>query len=200
MTSIFQTFKAWRAKLLSAPRNTAASAYASGATRQNEYEDTQQAASHNQDLLERSRSQWQLGDWDSLVKLKHDTLQHHPDRAKLALLAAAAQLQTGNIDEARQCIRLAKAWGISKNLLTRILAAGVHNSLGRAAAIAGEHQRALQHFHNSVGTVTPASEAELLVQARMSGQYQLLGLPLAHIGALPSVSPSSPSFIAQSAG
>ncbi len=145
----------------------------------------------DENLLERARTQWQFGDWQSLAQLSRDTLQHHPDRAKLALLAAAGRLQTDQIDEARQYIRLAKDWGVSKKLLTRILAAGVHNSLGRAAAIAGEQPRALQHFHSALATGSPGSEARLLAQARISHQYQQLGLPPVAIGSLANAVPAS---------
>lgn len=58
---------------------------------------------YDENLLERARTQWQFGDWESLAKLNRDTLQHHPDRAKLALLAAG-HLQTDNPDAARQFI------------------------------------------------------------------------------------------------
>ena len=155
---------------------------------------------YDENLLERARTQWQFGDWPSLAQLDRDTLQHHPDRAKLALLAAAGRLQTDKTDEARQYIRLAQDWGVSKKLLTRILAAGVHNSLGRAAAIAGEQPRSLQHFQASIMTGTPGSEARLLAQARVSHQYQQLGLPPAAIGSfstLPDAAPPAPNFLAR---
>lgn len=139
---------------------------------------------YDENLLERSRTQWQFGDWDSLAQLSRDTLQHHPDRARLALLAAAGRLQIGLTDEAKQFIRLANEWGVSKKLLIRILAAGVHNSLGRAAAIIGEEQRALQHFHSAVATGSPGSEARLLTSARINKQYQQLGIVAAHIVSL----------------
>ncbi|MFN5745293.1 MAG: hypothetical protein ACK443_04310 [Methylococcaceae bacterium] len=155
---------------------------------------------YDENLLERARTQWQFGDWQSLAQLNRDTLQHHPDRAKLALLAAAGRLQTDQIDEAKQYIRLAKDWGVSKKLLTRILAAGVHNSLGRAAAIAGEQPRALQHFQALIMTGTPGSEARLLAQARISHQYQQLDLPPAPIGALPDAVPPAPTFLAREHG
>ena len=38
----------------------------------------------DENLLERARTQWQFGDWNSFAQLDRDTLQHHPDRAKLA--------------------------------------------------------------------------------------------------------------------
>lgn len=136
---------------------------------------------YDEDLLERSRVQWQFGDWQSLVQLSREMLQHHPDRAKLALLAAAGHLQIGMAAEGKQFIRLAKDWGASKKLVSQILIAGVHNSLGRAAAIANEQKRAMQHFHDSIKMGTPGSEARLLATARVHQQYEQLGLQLLQI-------------------
>lgn len=134
---------------------------------------------YDENLLERSRTQWQFGDWESLVKLNRDTLQHHPDRAKLALLAAAGRLQTGNDNnvEARQFIRLAQDWGLGKKLISQILIAGVHNSLGRVATIARQEARALGHFEKAITIGTPSSATRLLTQARISEQLQQIGLP-----------------------
>ncbi|SCX11272.1 hypothetical protein SAMN05216379_1076 [Nitrosomonas eutropha] len=134
---------------------------------------------YDENLLERSRTQWQFGDWESLAKLNRDTLQHHPDRAKLALLAAAGRLQTGNDNnvEARQFIRLAQDWGLGKKLISQILIAGVHNSLGRVATIARQEVRALGHFEKAITTGASSSATRLLTQARISEQLQQIGLP-----------------------
>ena len=129
---------------------------------------------YDENLLERARTQWQFGDWDSLNQLSRETLQHHPDRAKLALLAAAGRMQTGLTEEARQLLRLAQDWGASKQLVTRVLVAGVHNSLGRASAAAGDTSRAVQHFQSAISTGTPGSDARLLTQARVHQQFQQL--------------------------
>lgn len=135
-------------------------------------------ASHDGGLLERARTQWQFGDWQSLVQINRDTLEHHPDRAILALLAAAGRLQTeGNDSEARQFIRLAQSWGASRKLINQILIAGVHNSLGRAAAISNQQQRASQHFENAITVGLPGGDTKLLTRARSSGQLGQLGLP-----------------------
>ena len=126
-------------------------------------------------LLEQADTQWQFGDWASLARLDIDTLQHHPDRAKLALLAAAGRLQIDKSDEAKQFIRLAQDWGISKKFISQILIAGVHNSIGRAAALGNQPQRALRHFENAITSGTPGNDAKLLTQARMGEQLAQLG-------------------------
>ncbi|MBB3102459.1 hypothetical protein [Azomonas macrocytogenes] len=130
---------------------------------------------YDENLLERARSQWQFGDWESLVKLEHSTLQHHPDRAKLALLAASGHFQQGNVAVAKELIQLAQNWGCSKHLLGQVLIAGVHNSLGRAAASMSDKERAMAHFGNAVSLVTPGSDLRLVTRARTLEQYSQLG-------------------------
>jgi hypothetical protein len=130
---------------------------------------------YDENLLERARTQWQFGEWKSLAQLDRETLQHHPDRAKLALLAGAGRLQTSQVSEARQFIRLAQDWGLSPKLISQILIAGVHNSLGRAAALGNQQHRALEHFANAVAIGTPGADAKLLGQARSSEQLKQLG-------------------------
>jgi tetratricopeptide (TPR) repeat protein len=132
---------------------------------------------YDENLLERSRTQWQFGDWASLAKLDRDTLQHHPDRAKLALLAAAGHQGIGNAVEARQLARLAIDWGCSKKLVSQILISGVHNTLGRAAATCSQPARALKHFGNAIKIGNPDGETTLLTQARATYQVQPLRLP-----------------------
>lgn len=129
---------------------------------------------YDESLLDRARTQWQFGDWNSLAQLDLDTLEHHPDRANLALLAAAGRLQAGKNTEARHFIHLAQDWGISTKLINQILISGVHNSLGRAAVIAGLDQRALPHFERALSVVNPGIAIPVVTRARASSQYEQL--------------------------
>jgi hypothetical protein len=147
--------------------------------------DSIDAASHlvpyDENLLERARTQWQFGDWHSLAKLDRDTLQHHPDRAKLVLLAAAGRLQIGQDSEVRHYIRLAQDWGCSKKQISQVLISGVHNTIGMAAAIGGWQQRASLHFEKSIRVGSPSSDIQLLIQARTAhqvGYFEQIGLTI----------------------
>lgn len=144
-------------------------------------------APFDENLLERTRTQWQFGDWHSLAQLNHETLQHHPDRAKLALLASAGLLQIGNDTKAREFIRLAKDWGISKKQIYQVLAAGIHNSLGRASVLVGRQTKALEHFEASIAVADPGVDIQLLTRARISQQCSNLGFTVQQ-PALPTVS------------
>lgn len=133
---------------------------------------------YDENLLERARVQWQFGDWESLAAIDRDTLQHHPDRAKLALLAAAGLFQTGDTELARHFIRLARDWGCNSKLLSQIIAAGVHNSLARATANVGNYLRAFKHFESAVRLGAAGTDIRLMLQARTNEQFAQLGLQL----------------------
>lgn len=131
---------------------------------------------YDENLLERARTQWQFGDWPSLSQLTRDTLQHHPDRAKLALLAAAGRLQTGQDSEAKAYIGLAQDWGVSKKLVSQILIAGVHNSIGRAAAIGNQQHKASEHFKSAIAIGASGVDHRLVTQGRIEHQLRQLSL------------------------
>lgn len=131
---------------------------------------------YDKNLLERARTQWQFGDWQSLTQLSRDDLEHHPDRAKLALLAAAGLLQTGNDAEAKRFILLARDCGVGKRLISQILIASVHNTLGRTFIAKGEDKRALNHFEDAIRIVQPGSDSRLLSESRAVREAAQLGL------------------------
>lgn len=118
----------------------------------------------DEDLLERARMQWQFGDWESLAQIDNHTLETHAERAKLALLVACAYQQMNDHGNARRLLHLSQAWGCNRKLIARLLVAGVHNTLGRTAALAREEERALRHFREAVEGVS--GDARLACQAR----------------------------------
>ncbi len=130
---------------------------------------------YDKDLFERVRTQWQFGDWESLARIERESLYHHPQRASLALFAAAGHQQRGDMEATREFTRLAKEWGASKKMISQVLIAGVYNTLGKASAIAGQQQRALGHFEESVCTANSGGDVRLLTQVRV--QDQMGGLP-----------------------
>lgn len=127
------------------------------------------------DLLERARAHWQMGDWPALAALWERPLDTHPDRARLALLAAVGSAQLGRMDEARRAARQAQLWGCERELLARVLIGGVHNSLGRVASLHEDEPRALRHFEASVATVSPRADAAVLGRARNIHEKARLG-------------------------
>lgn len=177
MPSLIFRFRRWLNGLLG---DTAAhAAPAAGSTEAidlSEHNVVYNMVPYDENLLERSRTQWQFGDWESLAAIARTALQHHPDRAKLALLKAAGHQGMGHASEARQYVRLALDWGCSKALVSQILISGVHNTLGRAAAAGGQEHKALKHFQASLQTGDANSDVRLLTQARAAQQFVQLGM------------------------
>jgi hypothetical protein len=128
------------------------------------------ATYYDKDLFERARTQWQFGDWESLVRIERESLYNHPQRASLALLAAAGHQQRGNMETTREFTRLAKKWGASKKMISQVLIAGVYNTLGKASALCGQQQRAIGHFQESLRTAGEGGDVKLLSQARAGWQ------------------------------
>lgn len=122
------------------------------------------------DLLASARTQWQFGDWQSLVAIDRAILEDHPNRATLALLIAAGHSQLGDTASSKTFAHLAKRWGCSNRLIAQIIISGVHNSLGRAAASKGNEKLALGHFAASITTGVRGADMRLLTQARVAHQ------------------------------
>lgn len=127
-------------------------------------------------LLERASTQWQFGDWQKLAQLGEDVYRGHPDRAKLALLVAAGNLQLGRDEKARGCIQLAREWGADKRLVAQVLISGVYNSLGRAVAVGKQSRRSLLYFGSAIRLGTPGVDQDLVLRSRVSEQLRQLDL------------------------
>lgn len=130
---------------------------------------------YDENLLDCCITQWKFGDWPSLIKIAKEQLEHHPEREKLAILVAAGHFQIGALAVAKEFTQTALAWGCSQRLVSQILIAGVHNSLGRASVSSQEPERALNHFKEAITVGAPKSEVTLFLQARTAEQSRQLG-------------------------
>ncbi|MGB9988657.1 hypothetical protein [Pseudoduganella rhizocola] len=109
-----------------------------------------------EELSDRVRELWRRSDWPGLSLLSEHDISLHPEKGHIALLIAAAWLQIGNMAEVRRYALLSRSWGGEKKQIARLLIAGVHQTLGRAAAISGEETRALEHMRKSL--IAPGSD------------------------------------------
>lgn len=83
--------------------------------------------------LDAARYQWLSGDWSALATLEEHHLEHHPDRGKLALLAASAKAHTGQRSGAVVMGAKALEWGCPKRFAAQVLALATHRTLEKAA-------------------------------------------------------------------
>lgn len=155
---------------------------------------------HDVHLLERARTQWQFGQWQALSALDPESIHHHPDRAKLALLAATAHAQRGQTGQARALTRQAIDWGVDRELITRFLLSGMHNSLARAAALAGQDKRARRHFEDALNVGIPGGGAPMAVRARAETELTQIGLDQALPRLIPATPPQdAPTYLKRAA-
>lgn len=125
-------------------------------------------------LLETARTRWEHGDWAALLDMDGPALETDPERAKLALLLAAAHTQAGELDQARRLTRQAMLWGCSRTIVSRVLLASTQNSLARVAAALDEDP--LPHFEAAIRLVQPQADAPLLARSRRVRELAGMGL------------------------
>lgn len=129
---------------------------------------------YDEKLLERTRDQWLLGDWERLSQLSREIIQNHPDRAELALYIAAGRIQLKRDPDALYFIQLARNWGVRKKLVGQILVSGLHNTIGRAALINNQTERGLQHFKSAISIGTQTHHGQQLTKALIISQMRQL--------------------------
>lgn len=121
---------------------------------------------YDETLLDVCRTRWQFGDWSRLAATNPETLLHHPDRAKIALLSAAAHFQLGQTQQGHRHLQLALDWGASRRQAMQMLISGTHNSLAEANLNLNKTERAHEHFRQAIRTGGVPGDTELLAQAR----------------------------------
>jgi hypothetical protein len=121
---------------------------------------------YDESLLDVCRTRWQFGDWTRLAANPPETLLHHPERARIALLTAAAHFQLGESQQGHRQLQLALDWGASRRQVMQMLISGAHNSLAEASLVLGQDGRARDHFRDAMRTGGVPGDIELLAQAR----------------------------------
>lgn len=127
------------------------------------------------DNLARAKALWFFGEWKTLAELDLRTLRRHPQCDRFALLAASAHQQLGDHKKARECTGLALEWGCPPRAAAQVLVAGVHNTLGRIAALKQDEPRIFSHFEASVA-IDGNKETALVSHARSVREMARMGL------------------------
>jgi tetratricopeptide (TPR) repeat protein len=133
------------------------------------------------DLLQNARQLWQAGEWRELVEMLSQPVHHHPERAKLALLAAAGHQALGDLQRAQSLTQQAMRWGCSKRLAGQVLISGVYNSLGKAACLNGDSATASKYFEKSLTIGARQGETALLAEKRTETQLLQMGVASATV-------------------
>lgn len=107
-------------------------------------------ATSSNSLLNRVRTHWLFGEWGRLAELDPARIAQDEERPALALLISSAQQQLGDHQATRQWARKAIQWGMEPKKVARLLAAGVHNTLGRMAILREDDNAIGRHFTASM--------------------------------------------------
>lgn len=126
--------------------------------------------------LSLAKTNWYFGEWKALTKIEIEILENHPDAGLLAALKAAGHQQLNEMDKARQYVRAARQLGCDDDIISRLLIAGVHNTLGKIAALQNNDDKTLQHFKVSVDLGGKGQQAKLARHARSVKEITRLGL------------------------
>ena len=121
---------------------------------------------YDEALLDVCRTRWQFGDWFRLAAIEPEMLLYHPDRAKIALLSAAANFQLSQSQQGHRQLQLALDWGASRRQVMRVLISGIHNSIAVSNFLLGNPERAREHFREAIHTGGVPGDTDLLAQAR----------------------------------
>ena len=126
--------------------------------------------------LTSAKAYWYFGKWELLTKLDAREFSEDPQRALFALLKASAHQQLDEHEDAEKYTRLALQWGCNNRSVAQVLIAGVHNTLGRAAALTNNDEKMLEHFENAIDVGDKNSDAQLVQHARSVQEMARLGL------------------------
>lgn len=124
--------------------------------------------------LAQARARWEHGDWTSLLALDPARIAEDPDRARLALILAAAHSHAGDMARARDLARQAMLWGASRSIAARVLLSAAQNSLARAAAALEEDP--MPHFEAAIRLVQPHADVPLVARSRRVRELARMGL------------------------
>jgi len=130
---------------------------------------------YDETSLARAKTHWFFGEWQQLAALDIGSLSVHPERDRFALLIASANQQLGEHDKARKYTRMSLDWGCPHQVVAQVLIAGVHNTLGRAAALKQDEARISHHFEASVAAIGTKDTA-LVSHARSVREMARMGL------------------------
>lgn len=125
--------------------------------------------------LDQAREQWRAGDWSALARIVDEPVETHPDRARLALLAAAGLAQAGRMAETRLWVLRARDWGCPDALIARLLLSGACSSLGRAALLLDDDAHAMALFEQALAIVEPQAETAVRGRIRKLHEWVRIG-------------------------
>lgn len=123
-----------------------------------------------------AKTNWYFGEWQALIEIDIERLRNHPSIDKLAILKAAGYQQINDIDNCKKYVAVAKLLGCDEKTIAKVLIAGVHNVLGKLAALKEDDVKTKHHFDAAVDIGEERRESKLARHARSVKEISKLGL------------------------
>ncbi len=98
-------------------------------------------------------------EWNLLCLIDPLQIEHHPDRARLALFAAVAQSQVGDPSRAKSLVRKALDWDCSRQQAIRLLMAITYRNLSEANTLNFRGKKASKMQSAATLLLNPRTEA-----------------------------------------
>lgn len=125
------------------------------------------------DLFSQANAHWLYGEWEKLTEYKAEEVVEQHQKAKIASLIASAYLQLEQTQQAHYWLRLATTWGVDKTALSKILIAGINNTLGRISSLKKDDENAASYYKKAVNVT---KNSELVAYSRAIKELASLGL------------------------
>lgn len=120
---------------------------------------------------------WQSGRWSALAEAAPGELPVH-DRGLFELLRSAALFQLDRYAEVGECVARARSLGCDERAVAAILVSGTYDTLGSAAALAGDDDLAVALFREAVAVaeVPGVADVDFGAHQRVFGRMSELKL------------------------
>jgi FkbM family methyltransferase len=126
-------------------------------------------------IMATAKANWYFGQWQKLADINLESIINHQSISIIAALKAAGYQQINDEKNTRKYIGIAKSLGCEPRLIAKILIAGVHNSLGKIAAINENKDKIESHFNAAVD-IGDKKNANLVKHSRAVREMTSLGL------------------------
>ncbi|QLE96771.1 hypothetical protein [Neptunomonas phycophila] len=93
-----------------------------------------------------AKKYWYFGEWQALIEMDIEAFDSKCEVAELYAMKASAYQQLDDLVESKKYYILASELGCSNELISKLLIAGIHNSLGKISALVQDSEKVEYHF------------------------------------------------------
>lgn len=123
-----------------------------------------------------AKKYWYFGEWQALIEMDIEAFDSKCEVAELYAMKASAYQQLDDLVESKKYYILASELGCSNELISKLLIAGIHNSLGKISALVQDSEKVEYHFMAAVSIEDNSDHEKLAKPKRVFNEITRLGL------------------------